>query len=39
LAGEPKTIWEVPEAHHGEIYVLVQKAYEEKVLKFFKKYC
>jgi len=35
LAGEPKTLWEVPDAHHGEVYVMAQQEYEQRVLAFF----
>jgi fermentation-respiration switch protein FrsA (DUF1100 family) len=34
-AGEPKEIWEVADAHHGEVYELFPEEYESKVLRFY----
>jgi len=37
LAKEPKELWTVPQADHGEAYSKDPAAYEHKVLDFFKK--
>jgi len=34
-AGEPKTLWVVPGAGHGEYYKVQPKEYEKKVVEFF----
>jgi uncharacterized protein len=35
LAGEPKQLWEIPEAGHGGTYAARSAEYESKLLKFF----
>lgn len=37
-AGDPKTLWIVPEASHGETYDFEREEYERKVLEFFRRY-
>lgn len=37
-AGEPKELWIVPDADHGEAHSLAGLEYEKRVLEFFKKY-
>jgi len=37
-AGEPKELWLVPEAHHGETIIINQKQYRERVVTFFNQY-
>ncbi len=37
-ANEPKELWIVPKATHGEAYFMARKEYEEKVLGFFGEY-
>jgi fermentation-respiration switch protein FrsA (DUF1100 family) len=34
-AGEPKTLWEVPEASHGGVPVVRPDEYEERIVTFF----
>ncbi|HEX7395304.1 MAG TPA: hypothetical protein VF313_10290 [Anaerolineaceae bacterium] len=37
-AGEPKTLWVVPGAGHGEYYKVQPKEYEKRVVEFFDRY-
>ncbi len=37
-AGEPKTLWVVPGAGHGEYYKVQPKEYKKRVVEFFDRY-
>lgn len=38
LAGEPKELWVIPDADHGDVHEVVGKEYDERILNFFQKW-
>jgi len=38
LAGEPKTLWEIPETYHGGQFNARPAEYEAKMVEFFDTY-
>jgi fermentation-respiration switch protein FrsA (DUF1100 family) len=38
MANEPKALWSIPEANHGETINIDHERYRERVLKFFDQY-
>ena len=38
MAKEPKELWSIPEANHGETISIDQERYRERVLNFFDQY-
>ncbi|MFH1641099.1 MAG: alpha/beta hydrolase [Candidatus Omnitrophota bacterium] len=38
MAGEPRELWIIPKADHGEGYKVYSEEYRRKIIEFFKNY-